>query len=115
MLVDLTPAVLDLNLYAGDGEALLIDIVDSSSIPVDVSDRTWAAQWRPSRRSEDDLAVDLEVDDSEAGEGRIVVRFPSNVTRTLGAGVWDLQATVVGGEPETLAGGKVRVTLDVTR
>jgi len=110
MLIDLTPAVLDLKLYAGDEAAVVVRALDRvTKTPVDLSDRTWAAQWRRKRSSA--IAVDLSVDDSGSMGGVIVVYFPGDLDPL---GVWDLEGTHAGGK-DTIMTGEVRVEPDVTR
>jgi len=111
MLVDLTPARLDLKLYAGDPTAVVVTALDKTTKqPVDLSDRTWAAQWRRKRSSA--AAVDLAVDDSGAVGGVIVVHFPGDLDPL---GVWDLEGTHAVTGKDTILTGEVRVEEDVTR
>jgi len=110
MLVDLTPSVLDLKLYAGDETAVVVRALDRvTKTPVDLSDRTWAAQWRRKRSSA--TAVDLAVDDSGASGGVIIVYFPGDLDPL---GCWDLEGDHAGGK-DTIMTGEVRVEPDVTR
>lgn len=110
MLIDLTPAVLDLKLYAGDETAVVVTALDrKTKTPVDLSDRTWTAQWRRKRTST--AAVTLAVDDSGATGGVIIVHFPGNLDPL---GVWDLEGDHAGGK-DTILTGDVRVEPDVTR
>jgi hypothetical protein len=110
MLVDLTPAVLDLKLYAGDETAVVVTALDRvTKTPVDLSDRTWAAQWRRKRSSS--TAVDLSVDDSGANAGVLIVYFPGTLDPL---GCWDLEGDHAGGK-DTILTGEVRVEPDVTR
>lgn len=113
MKVNLRPLVIDLKLYAGDAYAVEFDPVDDNDTPADLSDRTWAAQWRPRRGSTD--KVDLEVDDSAAADGTIVVHFRSEATRQFAVnGVWDVQGLNVDDQALTLATGSVSILGDVT-
>jgi hypothetical protein len=110
MQVDLTPAVLDLKLYAGDETAVVVTALDHvTKTPVDLSDRTWAAQWRRKRSSP--TAVVLAVDDSGAANGVIVVHFPGDLAPQ---GCWDLEGDHAGGK-DTILTGEVSVEPDVTR
>lgn len=111
MLVDLTPAVLDLKLYAGDATAVVVTALNRvTKTPVDLSDRTWAAQWRRKRTST--TAVDLAVDDSGAITGVIIVHFPGDLDPR---GFWDLEGTHAVSGKDTILTGEVRVEEDVTR
>ena len=111
MLVDLTPADLDLKLYAGDQTAVVVTAIDRvTKLPADLSDRTWAAQWRRKRTST--TAVNLSVDDSGAASGVIIVHFPGDLEE---CGVWDLEGTHAVTGKDTILDGEVRVQADVTR
>ena len=111
MLVNLTPAALDLTLYAGDPTAVIIHAIDKvTKAPADLSDRTWASQWRRKRAST--TAVDLSVDDSGAATGELIVHFPGTLDPV---GVWDLQGTHAVTGKDTILGGDVFVEPDVTR
>jgi hypothetical protein len=80
--------------------------------PVDLSDRTWAAQWR--RHADSDDAVAFVID---ASAGVLLASLTGAVTADLPTkGVWDLQGTYIAdGLVETLLAGPVTCTKDVTR
>ena len=110
MLVDLTPAVLDLKLYSGDATAVIVHAVNRvTKLPMDLSDRTWAAQWRRKRSSA--TAINLSVDDSNAATGELIVHFPGDLAE---CGVWDLEGTHAVTGKDTILTGEVRVIEDVT-
>ena len=113
--VDLTPAVLDLALYAGDGEDFQIVFKDENDQALDVSGMTWNSQIRKTRTSTD--AADLEIDTSDAATGTIVVRVSAAITRNLApTGQWDLQYTTADRtDPVTILQGAVTCAQDVTR
>jgi hypothetical protein len=113
--IDLTPAVLDLVLYAGDGTSFQIDFVDDDDQPMDVSTISWAAQIRKTRTS--DIASDLEINIDNASTGTIIVHISKDITRTIAkANQWDLQGTPVGyDDPITILQGSVTCKPDVTR
>lgn len=116
MRVDLRPAVLDLALYAGDATAVTLRFWTDAAktTPADVSDREWSASWREDRTS--DPATELELDDSEAATGVVIVRFSAADTSSFAeVGVWDVQGAVPGSDPSTLVTGYVTVQRDVTR
>jgi hypothetical protein len=111
MLVDLTPADLSLKLYAGDQTAVVVHALDRvTKQPVDLSDRTWAAQWRRKRTSS--TAVNLSVDDSGAASGELIVYFPGDLEPI---GTWDLEGTHAVTGKDTILTGEVLVFADVTR
>lgn len=111
MLVDLTPAILDLKLYGGDDTAVIIHIINKQTkAPLDVSDRIWAAQWRRKRAAL--TSVDLAVDDSGAASGTLIVHFPGTLDPL---GVWDLEGTHATTGKDTILTGSVTIESDVTR
>lgn len=113
MKIDMRPRIADLKMYAGDAYTVGIGPVDNADTPADLSDRTWAAQWRPRRGSTD--KVDLEVDDSAAAAGTIVVHFRSEATRQFATqGVWDVQGLDGDDQALTLLTGSVSMLGDVT-
>lgn len=113
--IDLTPAVLDLVLYAGDGADFQVSFVDEDNETIDVSNRTWTSQIRKTRTAE--TAYDLEIDSTDAATGLIVLHISAEITRELPrTAQWDLQCTSVGSdEPTTVLQGAVTCNQDVTR
>ena len=113
--IDLTPAILDLALYAGDGSDFQVNFMDEDGAPIDVSDLIWTAQIRKTRTAE--IAYDLEIDNSDAASGYITIHISAETTRSLPkASVWDLQNTSVARpEPVTVLQGSVTCEQDVTR
>jgi hypothetical protein len=110
----LLPATHDLALYDGDGHVLEYEIVDGSSVALNVSAYTWTAQWRVSRSAV--AKVDLEVDVSDAATGIIRVEWTAAIMAAIGSkGVWDLQGQLPSSDPLTPVTGKVAKTKDVTR
>lgn len=117
----------DITLYRGDGYTHVFDFYENSGTAkepvqgaaIDMSDRTFAAQWRPSHNSEE--AVDFIVDDTESATGRIVITLmPATVDNLNGnmklKGWYDLQSTFISdGWVETLSHGEVLMDPDVTR
>lgn len=113
--IDVTPAVLDLKLYAGDSTAVTVTTVDANNAPVSLADRTWAASWRADRASA--TALTLTVDATNAATGILIVHFSGAQTRQMVTrGAWDLEGTPTGGgDPDTLIQGTVETVRDVTR
>jgi hypothetical protein len=117
--IDLTPAVLDLNLYAGDDGSFQIIFVDIDNNTIDVSIFTWEAQIRNTRASSDHIS--LTVDVSEANVGILTIDIPESVTRSLANNLWnktsqwDLQSTDGTSPVVTILQGSVYCGLDVTR
>jgi hypothetical protein len=113
--LDMTPAVLDLILYAGDGATFQVDFVDETQQPIDLSGYIWTAQIRKTRTS--DTAEDLEIETDQANVGVIMIHISDEVTRALQkTGQWDLQFTTPSRpEPLTVLQGTVTCNQDVTR
>jgi len=113
--IDVTPAILDLVLYAGDGTKFQVKFVDQNEAVIDVSGLTWSAQIRRTRTT--DIAAELEIDSTDAAVGLITVHISADVTRNLAKkSQWDLQYTSSDNpEPLTILQGTVSCNLDVTR
>jgi hypothetical protein len=112
--INLTPAVLDLILYAGDGARFEIDFVDKDDLPIDVSDLTWSAQIRKTRKTLE--AVDMVIEDEDADTGVIFMVISADVTRNLARkSQWDIQGVLEGGDPFTFLQGSITCLPDVTR
>lgn len=105
----------NLSIYAGDDYSHTITAVDGDAVAVDLSDRTWTAQWREYAAAS--TAVDFSVDTTNAATGVLVLSMTAAQTATLSrAGTWDLQGTYTADSAvETLLAGTVTCTKDVTR
>jgi len=111
--LNLTPAVLNIDMYAGDTEEFQVYFVDETDVGIDVSEYTWSAQIREYRTSTEANAI--EVDPTNAMYGILTVSISSTITQSLPvSSVWDLQG-VYNGKPTTFLQGKVTCTKDVTR
>lgn len=108
-----------LPLYRGDAAGrnkVTISLVDDSDDPVDLTvfGDSWTSQARRGASSVD--AIDLDVDDTDADEGVLVVSVPDEDSASLRGGlVFDVQVTGGTIDPLTLFAGKFSVTADVTR
>lgn len=113
--IDLTPATLDLVLYAGDGEDFQIIFKDDQNVVIDVSALVWTSQIRKTRSS--DVSSDIIINTDNADTGVIGLHISDTVTRALSErGQWDLQCTsVTRPEPLTILQGSVKCEQDVTR
>jgi hypothetical protein len=113
-------------LYRGDDYSHVVTVVHSevsaadlddveAGDPVDLSDRTWAAQIR--RSPDSPLLVAFVVDDSDAADGVLLLALTGTQTTTLPTrGSWDLEGTYTAdGYVDTLLAGEVTVTRDVTK
>lgn len=113
--LDLTPAVLDLIVYAGDGEDFELLFQDDADAAIDVSALTWTAQIRKTRSSIE--ASDLVINTDSAVDGIIGIHISDTITRVLSErNQWDLQFTSTDNtEPSTILQGSVKCEKDVTR
>lgn len=109
------PASRDIDIYGGmpyHHELVFVDGLDGDT-PLDLSGRTWAAQWRKDPLAE--TAVDFAVDASDAANGVVVISLTVEQVMTLDrVGVYDVFATAAG-EPEALARGRATKHPQVTR
>lgn len=115
--IDVTPANLDLTLYAGDGFSMRINFVDKTTGDPWPIEGTWLAQIRATAVAADPIA-EFVIDDSDAANGHIVASLTGADTRACLGNVtcfWDLQQTPPEGQPRTWYAGKVKVSQDVTR
>lgn len=113
--LDLTPAVLDLILYAGDGEDFQISFVDDNGTAIDISSFTWNSQIRKTRSAED--AIDLDIDVTDAVAGNLTLHISADITRALPTrSQWDLQCvSIARPDPRSFVQGSVSCVQDVTR
>ena len=119
--LDLTPDVVNVVYYRGDGvpiEVTVTDMTIATPGPLDMTDpaRTFVAQIKRSREPGAEVIVDLDVDDSDADSGVLVVSVPADVIEDLpDEGVWDLQWLLAGSDlPRTIVTGDWRTTGDVS-
>lgn len=112
-----TPARRDLVIVRNDSYAHEITFVDDLAAPLDVSNRTWAAQIRSDPTSTGTADAVFSVDTTSAASGVIVLGLTTTDTAALRANRtyrWDLQATT-GSDVTTMVAGSVTVVQDVTR
>lgn len=108
-----------LPLYRGDAAGrnkVAITLVDNDDDPVDLTvfGDAWTSQAR--RTASSVTAIDLDVDDSDAADGVLVVSVPDEDSAALrGSLVFDVQVTGGTIDPLTLFAGKFSVDADVTR
>lgn len=111
--MDSVPVVPDVPVYAGDSLTFPAYVFTSSGDPVDLSGWVLTAQWR--RNPGSSTVIELTVDASEAGVGRVLLSATPVQTRQMGtAGVFDLQG-VLAGEVKTWLRGSTVWLEDVTR
>jgi hypothetical protein len=120
-VIDVGPAKLDLlRIRAGDRNAFNIKLTDSNGI-VNLSDKTIEAQARLTPTEPDPPAVSAIINMTDPAQGEFELRWPGDAIRdVLGSadswtGVWDLQLTETGQDPQTLVAGAFTIESDVTR
>jgi hypothetical protein len=118
--IDLGPAEVDLlRIRAGDRNQFNIKLTDSNG-PVNLSDSVIEAQARLTP-VDSAIAVSAVIEMIDAVGGHFKMSWPGDDVRTALAvevsweGVWDLQMTETGEEPQTLVAGKFTIESDVTR
>lgn len=108
-----------LPLYRGDAHGrnkVTITLTDNDDEPVDLTafGDEWASQARANAAST--ASIDLDVDDTGAEDGVLVVSVPDEHAAALrGPLVFDVQVTGGSIDPLTLFAGKFSVGADVTR
>lgn len=117
--IDLTPQILDLILYAGDGVNIRLTITDKDDAVVPLTG-TIEAEIRVKRPDPDPVVAQFDVDLSEATDGIVLLSLTGEQTQTLVTekkftGVWDVQWTATDAQPRTLCQGKVECVNDVSR
>ena|SRR5215204_2372385 len=117
--IDLSPKVLDLVLYAGDGVNFRLSITDKDDEIVPLTGEM-EAQIRIKRLDADPPLGEFTIDLSDFEDGVALLSLTGAETQALAplkkfVGVWDLQWTPEGQEPRTLCQGKVECFNDVSR
>lgn len=117
--IDLTPQVVDLVLYSGDGSKFRLIVTDKNDQSVNLTG-TIEAQIRTKRGLPGDPSAEFSVDMSQAAQGIAILSLTGDQTQALAetrkfVGVWDVEWTPEGAEPRTLVQGKVECDLDVSR
>jgi hypothetical protein len=121
--INLSPQVLDLIFYAGDGANFRLLVKDSNGDPVPLTGSI-NAQIRMARYAADPPNAEFNVDMTQADQGIIILSLTGEQTADLMeyqvntkkfSGVWDVQWTPDNSEPRTLVQGKVECNHDVSR
>lgn len=118
-IIDLSPAVVSLKLYSGDGVRFRLVVKDKNNDVVNLTG-TITAQIRKERGGGFAAEAEFTVDLTNATTGIAVLSLTGTQTQKLArrenfSGVWDVQWTPSGSEPRTLCQGKVEVVVDVSR
>ena len=119
-VIDVGPAKLDLlRIRAGDRNAFNVKLTDSNGI-VNLTDKVIEAQARI-RPTDPAIAVSAVITMTDVAQGEFEMRWPGEDVRDVLAGadtwsgVWDLQITEPGQDPQTLVAGAFTIESDVTR
>jgi len=107
------PAEVDVALYAGDDFEMTVKVSNADGTPVDLTGTTAKSEIRANAAATVVLAT-FTVTAVDSSTFKLVL--DGDVTAALPASaVWDLQVTDAASKVTTLAGGKVKVTAEVTR
>ena len=110
--VDLRPGRLNIKSTRGDTVALPI-VISEAGAPADLTGRTYLCQIR--RTKPGAVIVEVDVDDTDAATGELVLRIDDLDTEPLsGLYVWDLEQSI-GDNPRTILAGTWLFEPDVTR
>jgi hypothetical protein len=119
--LDLTPGGLDLKVYSGDENRMVLQVL-AGGVPMDLTGVEIAAQARSDRLPATAVGVDAVVVPVDAAMGLFALTWDGEVLRTLigsepsWVGVWDLQLLGLGKVlPESPLGGTFTAMPDVTR
>ena len=109
------PAVLNLEMIAGDGYRNTITFKDASGSAINVSGYTFRAQVRKNPKST--TAVSFTIDNSGGATGIVIISLTGAQVRSLGIGKskWDMEYVVGNSDPTTVLKGDIKVNADVTR
>lgn len=120
--LDLTPQILNIKLYAGDGVIFRLVVTDVNDAPVNLTGLI-KAQIRLSRASGDPALAEFSADLTDAANGIVMLSLTGEETTALEPppslkkfkGVWDIEWHPEGESPRTLVQGNVECYNDVTR
>lgn len=112
--LDLQPATLNVAYYRGDIRPITINVTEDG-VALDVSGDEFIAQLR--RDEDGDLVAELEIDDTDAATGVLIVQpADADVDALSGTYKWDLRRTPAAAtKPVTLIEGTYKVARDVSR
>lgn len=121
--INLTPEVLDLTLYAGDGFSFSLAVTDASADPIPLTG-DMLAQIRVTRLETNPPATTFLINQDQATQGIVTLSLTGIQTQALSDGTpptekfvgeWDIQWTPINAQPITLCQGKVECLPDVSR
>lgn len=108
------PEPVDLVIYRGDSGRFRVTVTDPAGAPLDVSGATWESQMRPNQDSTTQQTFTVTPVVGDPSSVDVILDAATSAAIDFTAGVWDLQMTMTG-EVQTLLGGRVTVTKDVSR
>ena len=113
------PGAKNLVMYAGDGFAMRLRFwrqeEDGTRNARDISASIWLAQIRR-HESADEVLATFAIDLTDAADGYLTLGLSGSIVSDVyPRGVWDLQETAPGAEPNTKLAGRVIVKKDVSR
>jgi hypothetical protein len=118
--IDLSPQILNLVLYAGDGVKIRLTVVDNDDAAIDLTGEI-ESQIRITRDKTDPANATFSVDLTDQTDGIVVLSLTGDDTQGLVTdgkkfkGFWDVQWTPTGEQPRTILQGKVECFEDVSR
>jgi hypothetical protein len=122
--INMQPAVLNLELYSGDGFSFRMICKNAAGEPIDMGG-TVKAQIRKDRTTPEDPPIqEFTVGMTDAFQGIIVLSVTGEQTQSLTddagdgqkfSGVWDVEWEPSESEPRTICQGTVECVADVTR
>ena len=119
--LSLAPTELDLEIYAGDGAAVAITVVDANNNIQNLTGSTIIAQVRQNRYDPGTALLSFAIDTTKYAQGIVTISLTGAQTATLVTGTndpwrgfWDVQWTASGQQPVTLMQGSLLVDPDVS-
>jgi hypothetical protein len=109
------PAYYPLSVRIGDTETVTVTLQESDGTPVNITERTYAAQIRATADAASTIATfTCAITNGAAGQFACTLSATTTAALSIGTGVWDLQETN-GSVKTTILAGPVRIDYDVTR
>ena len=102
-------------IYSGDPESMQLTFQNNDGSIQDLTEfyDSYRAQWR--RTPHNGVAIDVEVDDSQAAQGILRLELTKAQTEAMnGPGVFDIEA-LMGADTRTILRGSTSWKQDVTR
>ena len=103
------------SLKRGDTMRLLVELLDDTGAPVDVTGWSWLSQLRITPDDTDSVVIAVTVPDPPGGSVQLELDPAVTAALPIADYVFDLEATDGGGAVKTLIDGQLRVREDVSR